>query len=133
MRHSCNKRFPCEIPKVSSLKHSNMHKTVQATFKLQKLRKLLFTMLPSIVHSMSYALQSSQNTSKLKTSQLRALRHERYCSQNSCSAYIWLSSDLATNVVRPYTFTPPFEVKCQHHSAAWDSPNASSSNTSCRN
>ena len=36
-------------------------------------------------------------------------------------------------MARPYTFTPPFEVKCQHHSAAWGFTHASSSNTSCRN
>ena len=44
-----------------------------------------------------------------------------------------LTSPLVTSVARPYTFTPPFGVKCQHHSAARDSPHASSSNTSCRN
>ena len=56
------KLFPCETLKVSSLTHSNMHKTVQKTFPLQKLQRLLFTKFQNIVHSMSYALQSSQNT-----------------------------------------------------------------------
>ena len=44
-----------------------MHKIIQEIFILQsleKLQRLLFTKLPNIVHSVSYALQSSQNTSK---------------------------------------------------------------------
>ena len=63
-----------------------------------------------------------------KTSQLRlrkALGHERHCSQNSCSDTGGCKP--TSPPVHGQTLSHPFEVKCQHHSAAWDSSHASSS------
>ena len=90
-----------------------MHKTAQETFTLQKLHRLLTTKLPNIVHSMSYALQSSQNTSKHKVPSRNACSSAR----NAKTMHSKSENLTATHSPAPCDlthFTLPFEVRLIH-------------------